>query len=141
MARDYDLTSQPPSAGQRLPEYARDKEWMRAFLRAASVGHVATLWDDQPFVTPTSFWFDEANHRLIFHSNIAGRMRANLERNPKACLEASEMWKLLPSNIALEFSLQYRSVMVFGTVRFLESDEEKRAALVGLINDRFGEGE
>ena len=137
MPRDYNLTAQPPTAGQRLPEYARDEAWIRAFLRAAQIGRVATLWDDQPFVTPTTFWYDEANRRIIFHSNLAGRVRANLERNPKVCLEASEMGRLLPSNVALEFSVQYRSVMVFGTVRILESDEEKRAALTGLLEKYF----
>ena len=137
MPRDYDLTSQSPTAGQRLPEYARDEAWVRAFLRAAQIGRVSTAWDDQPFVTPTTFWFDEANRRIIFHSNLAGRVRANLERNPKVCLEASEMGRLLPSNAALEFSLQYRSVMVFGTVRILESDEEMRAALTGLLEKYF----
>ena len=86
MPRDYNLTSQPPTAGQRLPEYARDEEWMRAFLRVAPIGRVATTWDDQPFVTPTTFWYDEANQRVIFHSNIAGRVRANLERNPQVSL-------------------------------------------------------
>lgn len=141
MTRDYDLTSQPPTANQRLPETTRDEEWMRGFLRVAQVGRVATSWDDQPFVTPTMFWFDEANQRVIFHSNLAGRIRANLERNPKVCLEASEMGRLLPSNVALEFSVQYRSVMVFGTVRILEADEEKRAALVGLLQKYFPEME
>jgi nitroimidazol reductase NimA-like FMN-containing flavoprotein (pyridoxamine 5'-phosphate oxidase superfamily) len=137
MPRDYDLTSQPPTAGQRLPEYARDEEWMRAFLRVAQIGRVATTWDDQPFVTPTTFWFDEAEQRVIFHSNLAGRVRANLERNPKICLEASEMGRLLPSNVALEFSVQYRSVMVFGMVRILEADDEKRAALTSLLEKYF----
>ena len=51
------------------------------------------------------FWYDEANERIIFHSNLAGRIRANLEHNPKVCLEASEMGRLLPSNVALEFSV------------------------------------
>ncbi|RJP54719.1 MAG: pyridoxamine 5'-phosphate oxidase family protein [Anaerolineaceae bacterium] len=141
MTRDYDLTSQPPTANQRLPETTRDEEWIRSFLRFAQIGRVATTWDDQPFVTPTTFWYDEDNRRIIFHSNLAGRVRANLERNPKVCLEASEMGRLLPSNVALEFSLQYRSAMVFGTVRILESDEEKRAALYGLLKKYFPEME
>ncbi|MBI5933329.1 MAG: pyridoxamine 5'-phosphate oxidase family protein [Chloroflexi bacterium] len=137
MTRDYDLTSQPPTANQRLPEYTRDDEWIRQFLRVSQIGRVATTWDDQPFVTPTTFWYDESNQRVIFHSNLAGRIRANLERNPKVCLEASEMGRLLPSNVALEFSVQFRSVMVFGTVRILESNEEKTAALNGLLKKYF----
>jgi len=134
MARDY---STSPTAHQRLREYKRDDDWIRAFLHQAKVGHIASTWDDQPFLNPSTFWYDESNERIIFHSNIAGRVRANLERNPKVCLEASESGKLLPSNIALEFSLQYRSVLVFGTARVLEDDEEKRAALYGLIKKYF----
>jgi len=130
MPRNY---SQSPIAHQRLPEYKRDDDWIRAFLREAKVGHIASAWDNQPFLTPSTFWYDEVNQRIIFHSNIAGRVRANLERNPKICLEASELGKLLPSNIALEFSLQYRSVLVFGTARILEDPEEKRIALYRLI--------
>src|SRR5512134_2107752 len=114
MPRDY---SQSPSAFQRLTEYTRDDEWIRAFLHEARAGHIASTWDNQPFLTPSNFWFDEEHQRIIFHSNLSGRVRANIERNPKVCLEASEMGKLLPSNIALEFSLQYRSVIVFGSAR------------------------
>lgn len=135
MPRDYD--SRSPTAFQRLPEYARDDEWIRAFLGEAKVGHIATSRDGQPFITPSAFWFDEANHRIVFHSNITGRVRSNIEANPKVCLEASELGKLLPSNVALEFSLQYRSAMVFGTARILEDADEKRAALYGLIRKYF----
>jgi nitroimidazol reductase NimA-like FMN-containing flavoprotein (pyridoxamine 5'-phosphate oxidase superfamily) len=137
MPRDYSLASQPPTTGQRLPEYTRDEAWIRSYLREAKVGHVATVWDGQSFVTPTLFWYDDANERIIFHSNLAGRVRANLEQNPRVCLEACEMGRLLPSNVALEFSAQYQSVMVFGTVRILESDEEKTAALEGLLHKYF----
>ncbi|MEW5941337.1 MAG: pyridoxamine 5'-phosphate oxidase family protein, partial [Chloroflexota bacterium] len=135
MPRDY--TNQPPAAFQRLPEYARDEEWIRGFLREAQVGHIATARDGQPFINPTTFWFDEANHRIVFHSNLAGRVRSNVEANPRVCLEASQLGRLLPSNVALEFSLQYRSVVVFGTARILEDPEEKRAALYGLIRKYF----
>ena len=137
MPRNYQLKTDLPTAHQRLPEYTRNDEWIRAFLRTAQIGHVATLWDDQPFITPTTFWFDEANHRIIFHSNLVGRVRANAEHSSKVCLEASDLGKLLPSNIALEFSLQFRSVMVFGELRILETDDEKREALYGLIEKYF----
>ena len=135
MPRDYEDKS--PIAYQRLPEYTRDDDWIRAYLHEARVGHIASSWDDQPFLNPSTFWFDEANHRIIFHSNIAGRVRANIEHNSEVCLEASELGKLLPSNIALEFSLQYRSVMVFGRAHVLENPDEKRDALYGLIKKYF----
>jgi len=135
MPRNYD--KQPPTAFQRLPEYTCEDAWIRSYLREAKVGHIASSWDDQPFLNASTFWFDEAYHRIIFHSNIIGRVRANIERNPKVCLETSELGKLLPSNVALEFSLQYRSVMVFGRARILEDADEKREALYGLIRKYF----
>ncbi|MGD8405917.1 MAG: pyridoxamine 5'-phosphate oxidase family protein [Anaerolineales bacterium] len=138
MARDY---STSPTDHQRRPEHKRDDGWIRTYLHEAKVGHIASTSDDQPFLNPSTFWYDEANQRIIFHSNIAGRVRANIERNPKVCLEASEMGKLLPSNVALEFSLQYRSVIIFGTARILEDPDEQRAALTGLIKKYFPEME
>ena len=135
MPRDYQ--GQAGIAFQRRPENARGEEWIRAFLRTAQVAHIATERDGQPFLNPTTFWFDEPNHQIIFHSNIAGRVRSNLEANPRVCLETSELGKFLPSNVALEFSLQFRSVVVFGRVRILQDPEETRRALYGLLSKYF----
>jgi nitroimidazol reductase NimA-like FMN-containing flavoprotein (pyridoxamine 5'-phosphate oxidase superfamily) len=135
MPRDY--ISQPPTAFQRRPHLTRDDAWIKAFLKEAKVGHVATSIDGQPFLTPTTFWFDEENHQIVFHSNITGRIRSNIEDNPKVSLEASELGKLLPSNVALEFSLQFRSVIVFGTARVVTDPAEARRLLYGLIGKYF----
>ncbi len=135
MPRNY--ADQTPTAFQRLPEYNRDDDWIRAFLREARVAHIASARDGQPFLNPSMFWYDGANHRIIFHSNAAGRVRSNIEANPKVCLETSELGKMLASNVALEFSLQYRSVIVFGTAHILDDAEEKRTALYGLIKKYF----
>ena len=135
MPRDYN--DQNPTAFQRLPEYKRDDDWIRAFLREARVGHIATSRQGQPFLNPSTFWFDEEKHQIVFHSNVAGRVRSNIETNPKVCFEASELGKMLPSNVALEFSLQYRSVLVFGTARLVKEPQEARRVLYGLINKYF----
>jgi uncharacterized protein len=135
MPRNYE--NQSPIAFQRRPHLTKDDEWIRAFIKEAKVGHVATSVDGQPFITPTSFWYDEENHQVIFHSNVAGRIRSNIEANPKVSMEASELGRLLPSNVALEFSLQYRSVVIFGTARIIGDPDESRKMLYGLISKYF----
>ena len=135
MPRDY--INQPPSAFQRRPHLTKDDDWIRAFLNKAQVGHIASSVDGQPFINPTTFWYDEAEHQIVFHSNVAGRVRSNMESNPKVSLEASELGKLLPSNVALEFSLQFRSVIVFGTARVVTDPVEARRLLYGLISKYF----
>src|SRR5262245_54923734 len=137
MPRDYQNES--PTAFQRLPEYQRDDEWIRAFLREAKVGHIASAQDSQPFLNPTTFWFDEANHQIVFHSNVAGRIRSNIESNSKVAFGTSELGKMLPANVALEFSLQFRSVVIFGTARLVYDPEEARRVMYGLIHKYFPE--
>ncbi len=138
MARTYQ--NQSPTAFQRQPEYAREEEgWIKSLLHRGEIAHIASHWDLQPFLNPTTYYYDEAGHRLIFHSNIAGRIRANIERHPEVCVEVSEFGKLLPSNISLEFSLQYRSVIVYGKARIIEDENEKRDVLHKLIHKYFGD--
>jgi hypothetical protein len=120
-----------------LPEYKQNDDWIRGFLRTASVGHIASSRDGQPFLNPTTFWFDEENHQIVFHSNVTGRIRSNIENNPRVCFEASELGRFLPSNVALEFSLQYRSVVVFGIARLVTDEAEARRVLYGLIQKYF----
>jgi uncharacterized protein len=136
MTTYYDLDTTPPNR-QRRPHLAQDDEWIRDFLDQAEIGHVATRWDEQPFITPTNFWYDPERHQIYFHSNITGRVRANAERHPEVCFEASRFGEILPSNVALEFSIQYESVIAFGKIRLLEDEGEKRQALYRLIEKYF----
>ena len=53
------------------------------------------------------------------------------------CLEASELGRFLPSNVALEFSLQFRSVAVYGRARLVSDPDEARVLLYGLIRKYF----
>jgi nitroimidazol reductase NimA-like FMN-containing flavoprotein (pyridoxamine 5'-phosphate oxidase superfamily) len=136
MAKNYSLETTPANE-QRLSKYAKDDAWIQAFLHQVEIGRVATRWDDQPFVTPTTFWYDETKNEIFFHSNIVGRVRANIERHPRVCFEASRAGRFLPSDVALEFSVQYASVIAFGVARIITDEEEKKRALYGLINRYF----
>jgi len=136
MPKDYSLSVTPPTEITQA-KYACDDDWIRDFFQHAQVGHVATSWDDQPFVTPILFWYDPQRHEIYFHTNVTGRLGANLERQDKVCVEASRMGRLLPANTAMGFALQYESVVAFGRGRLINDDDEKRRALYGLIGKYF----
>jgi len=136
MPKNYNLDVTPANQ-QRRKENAMTDEWTRAFLSRAPIGHVATRWDDQPFITPTNFWYDVDRHVIYFHSNIVGRIRANAERHDRVCFEASEFGRFLPSNVALEFSVQYESVIAFGSIRVVDDADEQRHALYGMLKKYF----
>jgi nitroimidazol reductase NimA-like FMN-containing flavoprotein (pyridoxamine 5'-phosphate oxidase superfamily) len=136
MPKDYDPSVTPPNA-QRRREHALDDQATRELIARLEIGHVATLWGEQPFINPTTFWYDAPAHSIYFHSNVVGRVRANSQHHDRVCFEASRSGRFLPSNVALEFSVQYESVVAYGTVRLLEAADEKRRALAGLIGKYF----
>lgn len=136
--QNYDPAVRPPSQIRRNKQQrAQSEDWIIAFLESARVCTVATSWDDLPFCNATLFWYDAAHHQIIFHSNIIGRVRANIERNPNVTLSCEEMGDLLPSNAALEFSVQYRSVVAFGEARLISDPTEAREMLYALISKYF----
>ena len=136
MTNHYDPSTQPANLLRRK-ELACDDTWIQEFLTKTRFGYFATRWDEQPFLTPTNFWYDRELHSIFFHSNISGRLRANIERHPQAAFSASEAGRVLPANTALEFSIQYESVIAFGQIHLLKSREEKLHGLYGLIGKYF----
>ena len=137
MPREY--IGQNPTAFQRRPHLTKDDAWIRENINTFKAGHFATSVDGQPYINTSTFWYDEAEHQIVFHSNLAGRIRSNIEYNPKVSFEASVLGQLLPSNVALEFSLQYRSIVAFGTARLVTEPDEMRRLLYGLISKYFPE--
>lgn len=126
-----------PNNSMRRKELAQDDAWIRQFLHTAEIGYVATQWEQQPFMTPVLFVYDTGAHEIYFHTNIVGRLRQNIERFPRACFSASRWGRLLPSNAALEFSLQYESVVAFGDVQVIGEADLQRKALYALIDKYF----
>jgi hypothetical protein len=116
-----------------------DDEWIIGLLDKIKVGHISTLNGEQPFINPSSFYYNKDKHEIYFHSNAYGRMRFNAERSPKVCFECFRSGRLLPSNLALEMSFQYECVIVFGYIRIIDSMMEKREVLNGLLNKYFNE--
>lgn len=118
-----------------------DDKWIIDFLNKTKVGHISTQDNAQPFINPSSFFYDANRHEIYFHSNAYGRMRFNAGKNPKVCFEGFRSGHLLPSNLALEMSFQYKCVIVFGRIRVINSMTEKRKILNGLLDKYFIEME
>lgn len=127
----YDPRTRNPAISRR-PLNRRDDAWIRALLARLQLCRISTLWVGEdgeafPFINPTSFVYRPATHDIVYHSNLAGRLRANTEHSARATFEASEIGRFLPSNDPLEFSVQYRSVVAFGVPRLLEGEEARQA--------------
>ncbi|MFC7554076.1 pyridoxamine 5'-phosphate oxidase family protein [Pseudoroseomonas wenyumeiae] len=111
-----------------------DHATVHALLDAAILCHVSYVIDGQPYCTPTLFW-REGNH-LYWHGSSASRMLRNLSGGQPACLTVTHLDSLVLARCGFNHSADYRSVMCFGQARLVEDAEEKRRALVMMV-DRF----
>ncbi|MFQ5434259.1 MAG: pyridoxamine 5'-phosphate oxidase family protein, partial [Anaerolineae bacterium] len=119
---------------RRSDRAVNDEAWIRAFLHRAELGHMATVSDDQPFINSNIFAYDEANHAIYLHTARKGRTQLNVDEGSRICFSISEMGRLLPADEALEFSVEYAGVMVFGTAVILDDPAEAEHGLQLLLD-------
>jgi len=132
-------------AEMRRKDRGKDEAWIRAYLRAATWGFTASVGEDgQPYLHANLFAFDEERHCLWLHTNRTGRFRSSVDACEKVVFSAAGMGRMLPALTALEFSVEYASVVVFGTGRVVEDAEEATRGLRLLLERcaphlRYGE--
>ena len=114
-----------------------DDAWIAAFLQRTPVIVVGFTDGEQPFVKPTLFVYDSSRKAVYFHATEFGRTTEVLRRYPKATLTAFEMGRLLPADRAMDFSVEYDSVMAFGEIAIIEDEEEAAYGLQLLLDKYF----
>lgn len=119
----------------RRRDRGKEEAWVCAFLHRAPYGFFATVGDEgQPFLNSNLFVYDEGRHCIYLHTHRTGRTRDNLARPDKVAFGVAGMGRLLPAPEALEFSVEYAGVTVFGTGRVVEGPDEARHALQILLD-------
>lgn len=136
MAIDY--TKRPLTAVRRDDRAVNDDEWIKALLHRAPVGYLATVYGDQPFINSNLFVYDEAEQVIYMHTARTGRTQTNMNgqsgERPKVCFTVTEMGRLLPADVALEFSVEYKGVVVFGRAEIIHDPEAAGKALQMLLD-------
>lgn len=93
-------------------------------LKNGTSGVLALAGDnDYPYAVPISYVYD--GEKLYFHCARSGHKMDAIKRNPKASFCVIDQDLIVPE----EYTSYFRSVIVFGTMRILEQDMEKRVAI------------
>jgi nitroimidazol reductase NimA-like FMN-containing flavoprotein (pyridoxamine 5'-phosphate oxidase superfamily) len=112
----------------RLPNRgSHEPETVHAILDAAFLAHVGFQMDVQPFVIPTLYGREADT--LYLHGSAASRMLRGLDTGIPACVCVTIVDGLVLARSAFHHSMNYRSVVAFGTARQIEGAEEKTRAL------------
>jgi uncharacterized protein len=123
---------------RRVPQRgAYERDTIHAILDEALICHVGFVHDGAPVVIPTLH--ARVGDRLYLHGSAASRMLRTLEQGVPVCVTATLVDGLVLARSAFHHSVNYRSVVVFGTARTVEPETERRKALE-LFTDKLVPG-
>ena len=124
-----------PAYVKRRDRNVDEETWIRSFLHHAAVGMLATVADGQPFININLFYYDDAAHCIYTHTARTGRTQRNVvQQGERVCFSVMEMGRLLPAPEALEFSVEYAGVVIFGEAVLVNDDAEAHLALQRLLD-------
>ena len=115
---------------KREPERGRyDRQTIDAILDEALICHLGFAVDGQPYVIPTLH--ARVGDVLYVHGSAASRALRHLDSGAPVCVTVTLFDGLVLAKSVFNHSVNYRSVVVFGTARTVPADE-KRTALRAL---------
>jgi len=113
---------------RRLPSRgSRDLDTINAILDAGFLAHVGFCVDGQPYVIPTLYGRD--GEALYLHGSAASRMLGRLETGIPSCVTVTLVDGLVLARSAFHHSMNYRSVVAFGTAHKIDEPAQKTRAL------------
>jgi uncharacterized protein len=113
---------------RRLPSRgSHDVDTINAILDAGFLAHVGFSVDSQPYVIPTLYGRD--GEKLYLHGSAASCMLGRLETGIPGCIAVTLVDGLVLARSAFHHSMNYRSVVAFGTAHKIDEPAQKTRAL------------
>jgi nitroimidazol reductase NimA-like FMN-containing flavoprotein (pyridoxamine 5'-phosphate oxidase superfamily) len=123
----------PHTKVQRRPDRASyDRALAYSILDEALVAAVAFDMGDGPCIIPMAF--ARLGDHLILHGASTSRLQRTLAEGRRVCVCVTLVDGIVLSRSAMHHSLNYRSVVVFGTPAEVVTEAEKCEALARLVD-------
>jgi nitroimidazol reductase NimA-like FMN-containing flavoprotein (pyridoxamine 5'-phosphate oxidase superfamily) len=121
---------------KRLPKRGHyDRAVVNEVLDAGFICHIGYVIDGQPYVTPTAYW-REGEH-IYWHGSSASRMLRAQTTGIPVCLTVTHLDGLVLARSAFHHSMNYRSVMAFGTAHVVDEPKAKEAAMRAFVERHY----
>ena len=118
----------PRTKLRRVPNRGtHDRETIDAILDEALISHVGFVHDGRPAVIPTIH--ARVGDEVLLHGSAASRMLRALAHGVDVCVTATLIDGLVLARSAFHHSMNYRSVVLYGTARPVTGDERVQDAL------------
>lgn len=126
------MTAKADTRLRRLPERgSQDFELACSIIDAAKICHVGFTLDEQPYVVPMALGRD--NRNLLLHGSVVSRLMKGLAGGLPCCVTITHLDGMVLARSAFHSSMNYRSVMVFGTASLVSDAAAKKQGLDALV--------
>ena len=96
--------------------------------------------NNRPYIVPLNYGFSYENQKLTlyFHSTKDGKKMNIIQNNNNACFEIDCDTRLIEGEKACNYSCEFKSIIGFGKIAFLETPLEKITGLNYLMKHQTG---
>jgi nitroimidazol reductase NimA-like FMN-containing flavoprotein (pyridoxamine 5'-phosphate oxidase superfamily) len=123
-----DFARTEKSSVKRMPKRGHyGRETIHQILDEALICHVGFVEGRQPYVIPINF--ARVGDTIVLHGAKASRLLKHVEAGHPVCVEVTIVDGLVLARSVFHHSVNYRSVVLFGTGRLIVDEREKLAAL------------
>lgn len=108
-----------------------DPAWIPEFLADRETGVLGLVDEDTPHLVTQLFVYDSAVSSIFLHGARAGRAHDLVEsgEQTRASFTTSEKGRYVPADEPVNFTVEYSSVVAYGSIDLLTGREEKRRVL------------
>ena len=117
---------------KRLPERgSNDFDLACSIIDEAKVCHVGIVSEGQPYVIPMAL--GRVGRKLLLHGSVVSRLARHLADGLPCCVTITHLDGLVLARSAFHSSMNYRTVMIFGSAGLIDDPVEKSQGLDALV--------
>jgi len=128
---EKEIPTHPHGNMRRKEREITDRKEIDEIIHLGKVMHLALSDNNLPFLVPVFYTYNGTF--IYFHSAKAGTKIDIMKKNNNVCFEISIDHGIIESDIACDFEAKHRTVIGFGKAEFVENEDEKIAALDGIV--------
>lgn len=126
-----------PQSVRRKDRQETDISFLREILNNAVSCSIAIEKEGYPLIHVAFYHFDEANHDIIFHFSRHGHAGDEITDGKKASISVYKYGRLYTASKAVDFGCEYQSVILYGTIRIIEDEQERMQAMSDFFDRYF----
>lgn len=120
---------------RRKEKEITDPKIIHQLLSTADTVRIAMIDNNEPYLVPLNYGYKD--NALYIHCAKEGRKINILKKNPRVCFEIEGRSELVTGNEACKWTMNFQSLIGYGSVTILENKEEKITGL-DILMAQFG---